>query len=275
MFPRVDRNLVLRLLVALLVVVIAAAAHRRATARGREGFGASIVAVTVSPLQRGLVGASRRLANSWGVIREIRTLYADNQQLRAENERLKQRVNILNEQGLENQRLREMLRFRDILPDRGENALAATVIGVKPTNWFNTVVLDRGTNDGVREQQTVLTPRGLVGQVRVATDGTATVLLVTDLNSGVGGRVQRTGWRGVVNGTGGPLLEMTYLPKEADVRRGDLVVTSGIGSIFRVSGIVIGRVEDVRLDENTSIKKATVRPAVDLRRLQDVLVLVQ
>lgn len=274
MFPRVDRNLV-RLLVALLAVVIFAAIHRRATSAEGESLGATIVAVTVSPLQRGLTGGARRLGNAWGVVREIRTLYAENQRLRAEVERLKQRVNTLNERGLENQRLREMLRFREILPRSGENALPATVIGVKPTNWFNTVIVDRGEKDGVRAQQMVLTPRGLVGQVRLVTPGTATVLLITDLSSGVGGRIQRMGWRGVVRGTAGPLLEMTYIPKEADVRRGDLVVTSGVGSIFQVKGAVIGRIEDVRLDENTSVKTATVRPAVDFRRLEEVLVLTQ
>ncbi|HOJ23242.1 MAG TPA: rod shape-determining protein MreC [Armatimonadota bacterium] len=274
MFPRVDRNLV-RLLLALLIVVLLAAGHRRATSAGEESLGATIVAVTLSPFQRTLVSSARMLENAWGIVREIRTLYAENQRLRARVEQLEQRVNILNERALENQRLREMLRFRETLPRSGENALAATVIGVKPTNAFNTITVDRGANDGVQAQQMVLTPRGLVGQVRVVTPNTATVLLITDLTSGVGGRVQRTGWRGVVRGTAGPLLEMTYIPKEADVRRGDLVVTSGVGSIFQVKGIVIGKVENVRLDENISVKTATVRPAVDFRRLEEVLVLTQ
>ncbi|NLC56960.1 MAG: rod shape-determining protein MreC [Armatimonadetes bacterium] len=274
MYPRVDRQLVL-FLAALLVVVLAAVVHRRTRAAGQEGLGASVVAVVVSPLQQGLTGASRRIGGAFGIFREIRTLYAENRRLRGEVDRLRQRVNTLEEQGRENVRLREMLRFREGLPRHGENALAATVIGVKPTNWYNAVTIDRGTADGVRERNMVLTPRGLVGQVRVATPHTATVLLITDLHSGVGGRIQRTGWTGVVKGTASDRLEMVYLPEEAAVRPGDRVVTSGQGSVFQVKGIMIGTVEQVRLDRNTSTRSAVVRPAVDVRRLEEVFVLTE
>jgi rod shape-determining protein MreC len=273
MFPRwVDRNLALIGGVLFAVVLLTVAQHR-AELKHRQSPGGIAVAIVVSPLQRVLTGVSNRVSRTVGVFREIRTLYAQNQKLRGEVDRLRERNNRLNEAAIENQRLREMLGYRDQAFQGSQSARPATVIGVKPTNWFNTVTLDLGAPQGARPKQVVLTPRGLVGEVRWVTPVDSTVLLITDLGSGVGGRIQRTGWNGVVKGTGGPLLEMVFLPREADVRKGDLVVTSGMGSVFRVKGVVIGTVESVHLDENTSVKTATIRPAVDFRRLQEVFVL--
>lgn len=274
MHLRVDRNLIL-LGIALVVVVLVAWIQRHEHARGEGGIGATMVASALTPLQKGLTATSHHVSNVWSVFHEVRHLHSDNQRLRAQVDRLTQQVNALRENEQENVQLREMLGYRQTLPNGGEKALPATVIGMQPTNWFNSITIDCGSRQGVREKQMVLTPRGLVGQVRMVTATTATVLLITDLNNGVGARIQRTGWNGVIEGTAGPLLKMQFLPRDADVRRGDKVVTSGMGSIFREKGIMIGTVQSVRLDENTSVKVAIVRPAADFRRLQEVFVMVE
>ncbi len=269
---RLDRNLVLGGL-AVLVVIGLASSQRRYRANGESGIGPTVVATLVSPFEALFTGTGRRISGAWGVVREIRHLYTENQQLRARVDTLTQQVNGLDAAARENMRLREMLRFREILPQRGQHTRAASVIGLKPTNWFNSIIIDAGSAEGLREKQMVITPRGLVGQVRLVTPHSSTVLLISDLNSGVGAQIQRTGWNGVVQGTAGPLLQMVFLPREADVRQGDLVVTNGMGSVFQVPGIVIGTVESVHLDENTSVKTAIVRPALDFRRLEEVLVI--
>lgn len=286
MYPRrLDRS-VLLLAAVIVVVIVMAGQSRRARANGQVSLGAAVVATVVSPLEKGFTSLARVVSEPVTMLVEIRGLYGENRRLRTEADRLRQLVSTLDEVALENRRLREMLRFRETLPDGGRDALPATiigrgvdqaqraaVIGFKPTNWYDRIIIDLGARHGVREKQMVLTPRGLVGQVRVATPSTATVLLITDLNSGVGARIQRTGWSGVVKGTAGPMVEMVYLPKEAEARKGDVVVTNGIGSVFHVKGIPIGTVQEIRLDENTSTKSATLLPAVDFRRLEEVLVL--
>ncbi|MBI3946221.1 MAG: rod shape-determining protein MreC [Armatimonadetes bacterium] len=272
MHPRVDRN-VLVLAAVVAVVIGLAVSNRRGRAEGRTNPGASLVAFLVSPLQRVLDRVGGLAGSVTGAFREARHLHADNRRLREENERLRQQIHLLGEMALENARLKQMLAYRDALPGRGEDALLAPVIGINPTNWFNSIIIGTGANRGVREKQMVFTHRGLVGQVRLVTASTATVLLVTDLSSGVGARVQRTGWNGVVKGTAGPLLEMVHLPRDADVRPRDLVVTNGMGSVFQVRGVPIGTVQRVDVDENTSSKVAVVLPSVDFRRLEEVFVL--
>lgn len=275
MHRRVDRPLVW-LAVAVVAVVIVATGTRRLTARGRQNVGAVAVSTVLSPMQRGLTGIAGFFSHTWGVFTEIRSLYAENRRLHTRVDQLTEQVNRLNAAGIENQRLREMLGFRQTLQQSSATGIAADVIAVQPTNWFNTVTIDAGSQQGIREKQMVVTARGLVGQVRLVTRDTATVLLITDLNSSVGARVQRTGWTGIIKGKAGPRLELVFLPGEADLKPGDVIVTSGLdagSSVFRVKDIVIGTVERVRTNENTSMKSATVRPSVDFRRLQEVFVL--
>ncbi|MDH7569436.1 MAG: rod shape-determining protein MreC, partial [Armatimonadota bacterium] len=248
---RLDRNAVL-LLVVLALVAVAAALDRRGRDSEGRSLGTTVVHAVVSPLQRALTRSWQGVARTVEMFREVRRLYVENRQLRDEVDRLRKQVEVLSALGEENLRLREMLRFRETLPPGGGQALAANVIGMRPTNWYNTVIIDVGANQGVRERQPVLTPRGLVGQVRMVTPNTATVLLVTDPNSGVGARVERSGWNGVARGTAGPTLDLVHLPRDADVVAGDVVVTNGMGTVIKVKGIRIGVVEEVRLDENTS-----------------------
>jgi len=106
------------------------------------------------------------------------------------------------------------------------------------------------------------------------TSGTATVLLLTDPDSGVGGMVQRTREAGVVLGGPGErrTLTMRMFSREADVRVGDRVVTSGLGMMFP-KGLFIGRVDGVRSAEHGLVLEAIVTPSVDFGRLEEVVVL--
>lgn len=272
MHPRVDRNVFVLAVVVVLVVGLATE-NQRQRARHESSLGNWVVALLVRPLQWSLERVGDAVGSVIGTVREIGHLHSENQRLRRENERLRRQVHLYTEMVHENERLKRMLAYRSRLLQWGEGAVLAPVIGMNPTNWFDTLLIGAGTRQGVREKQIVLTDRGLVGQVRLATTFEATVLLITDLNSGVGGCIQRTGWNGVVRGTSGPMLQMVYLPKEADVRRGDVVVTNGLGTVFQVRGVPIGTVQRVDLDANTSAKTAEVLPAVDFRRLEEVFVL--
>src|SRR5207237_4332947 len=126
---------------------------------------------------------------------------------------------------------------------------------------FRTVTIDKGTLDGVKANMAVIAPAGVVGRVVMPTTRAAKVQLLIDRNAAAGALVERSRAQGVVTGGGGDRLRMDYVSEVADVRVGDLVVTSGIDGIYP-KGYVIGQVESVEKSGN-SYKTIIVKPAVD------------
>jgi rod shape-determining protein MreC len=145
-------------------------------------------------------------------------------------------------------------------------------VGKDATNWFKTILLDRGSLDGVRRNQPVLAPDGLIGKVVEVTPATARVQLLTDPMNAVGGLIQRTRVTGIVSGNLGAGARVRYLPLMADVVVGDEVVTSGMGGVFP-KGILIGRIAAVERRSGALFQDAALQPAVDLSRLEEVLIL--
>ena len=205
----------------------------------------------------------------WREYVDLRNLHGENRRLLQEVGTLRRRIEQLEEQALETQRLQRLLALREV--SRAEY-LTARVVGKDATNWFKTLLLSRGSRDGVRRNQPVVAPDGLVGRVVEVTPSSAKVQLLTDPMSAAGGLVQRTRVTGIVSGSLGEGTRMRYLPLLADVVVGDPVVTSGMGGVFP-KGIPIGRITDVERRSGALFQEATVQPAVDLSRLEDVLIL--
>ncbi|MEX2356002.1 MAG: rod shape-determining protein MreC [Thermaerobacterales bacterium] len=225
----------------------------------------------VAPLSAGVHGISSRTRDSVDAVREFRNL-------REENERLRQQL-----AELENadRRLRLMIRsFSRLqallgLKERtAAEAAAANVVGRSPDNWFSTVLLDVGRNDGVQRDMVVVNQHGVVGRIVRAGQRTSTVMLLTDPQSGVGVAVERSRDAGVVLGSHrhtGRLL-MRFFSQDVDVQIGDRIVTSGFGGLFP-PGSDVGLVEVVEQDRVRLQVLVTVRPTVDFDRLDKVLVL--
>ena len=169
----------------------------------------------------------------------------------------------------ENERLRQLLGSRSRLP---QQVLIAELIGVIPTvNTFQ-VILDKGTDAGVRIGQAVIDAQGLFGQVIAADAFTSRVLLVVDETHAVPVEVNRNGVRSVAAGTGIlDRLVLEFVPITADIRQGDLLVTSGLGGRFP-RGYPVGTVESVVVESVSSFAEVVVRPAAYLDRSRHVLV---
>ena len=198
----------------------------------------------------------------------------DNDRLRAENQRLLEDNHRLASAGTENRRLRRLLQLRDEL--RG-NLLSAQVIGKEVSPYFRVtrVRLDRGERAHVRPGMPVLSADGLVGQIRRAFSQYADVLLTADKTSAIDVVIQRNGARGMLKGTGAEdnyICTLEQLSRDDDVKPGDVVVTSGLGQRFPAS-ILVGHVKDVVKREFGLYQEATVVPAVQFSRLEEVLVL--
>jgi rod shape-determining protein MreC len=154
--------------------------------------------------------------------------------------------------------------------------VAARVVGSPVSNFEQTIELDRGTKDGVDVDMPVVTGAGLVGRVVQASGRRSMVRLITDPALSVGVRIARSSEPGIVGGEGpGKLLSVGFIEVNADVRGGDLVVTSGLqgGSDLYPASIPVGRVVKARAVPGELQQQVTIRPLADVQHLRYVKVL--
>ncbi len=193
----------------------------------------------------------------------------ENRMLREIVEELKQeRVDLLEEKS-ENARLRALLAFKK---DVTKLLLPAQVIGKDLSGWFQTLTIDRGTQDGIEEGMAVLSVQGIVGQIMESSENFSRVLLLTDPNSAVAALIQRTRARGIVGGLGPSGCRLKYLHRSEDVEKGDLVLSSGLDGIYP-KGTLIGTVTDVKKKESDLFQHVTLQLSVDIHKLEEVIVL--
>ncbi|HTX55212.1 MAG TPA: rod shape-determining protein MreC [Candidatus Baltobacteraceae bacterium] len=234
-------------------------------------FTRQAVLMAVSPVIKVTAVALGSVGQVWQDYIDLRTVRKENLQLRREAAIRERRVSQLEEQALETQRLQGLLAIRDA---SRADFLAARVVGRDTSNWFKTILIDRGSSAGIRRNLPVIAPDGLVGRVFEVTPTLSKVQLLTDPVSAAGGLVQRTRVAGIVFGNLEAGLVVRYLPQLADVAVGDEMITSGLGGVFP-KGIPVGRVVAVERRSGALFQEATLQPKVDLSRLEEVLILLQ
>jgi len=195
-------------------------------------------------------------------------------QVKAENEQLKQqmgqlRVELQQERSLakQSQSLQQLLGLKTSLQVQ---TTAANVIAGGASPDFRTVTIDKGSTDHLRADMSVIAPAGVVGRVILPTSRASKVQLLIDRNAAAGAIVERTRAQGVVVGTGTGELRMDYVAGSADVKAGDMVVTSGIDGIYP-KGFVIGQIQSVHRGAG-EYSAIVIRPEVDFSALEAVLV---
>jgi rod shape-determining protein MreC len=198
--------------------------------------------------------------------------------LQKENEILKERIaelqkeNHLREEALlANERLRKLLEFREKI---STSMIAAEVIGQDPSSWFKSLTINKGERNGVRKGMAVISTEGVVGQILKVSPHYATVLLITDYNSAIDSIVQKTRARAIVEGKGENRCQLKYLLRTDEVNVGDVIVTSGLGGNFP-KGLLIGEIRQVEKRGRSIFQDAELAPAVDLTKLEEVLVITQ
>jgi rod shape-determining protein MreC len=146
----------------------------------------------------------------------------------------------------------------------------AEIIAAGASPDFRTVTIDKGSRDGLRADMAIIAPGGVVGRVATASARAAKVQLLVDRNAAAGAIIARSRAQGVVVGGGDDRLRMDYVSEAADIAVGDVVMTSGIDGIYP-KGFAIGRVEAVEKNGPASTR-IVVKPAVDFRTLEEILV---
>jgi len=225
----------------------------------------------ISPLLRNGSSLQKQIVGFREGMKKLNELDAENKQLRIELSELKATDQTLQGLAAENNQLRRALQYRERSTFK---LIPARIIARDASTWWSTIKVDRGSNDGIVPDQPVLTEDGLVGKTTVVAGGISTVLLVCDENCGVAATVEGTLERGLVRGTrtstaAEPDLTLNFLSKEANLKPGERVFSSGVGGVFP-AGVLIGEVKKFRVEPLEGV--ASVVPAVDFSTIEDVFI---
>lgn len=185
----------------------------------------------------------------------------------AEIAALKRIILELKDTSYENNRLRTLLNFREKF---APSAIAAEVIAKDPSNQAGLIIIDKGSNDGIKRDMCVTSYSGLAGRIYEVSSNISKVLLITDSDSRLGVFIERSREQGLLVGLNENLCRIVYLEKDADVVKGDLVYTSGLTGIFP-KGIIVGEVINVGKALNNLYKYADIKPYSKPSKLEEVL----
>ena len=234
------------------------------TLGGRYGAFHELTLELLGPLQSTLTRAATGARNFWAD-------YVDLLEVRSENRRLKALLDSYDEKQAKYREayttylhLQQELDFRK---DADFPPLTARVIGKDPAFWFHTIIVDRGENDSVVEGMVALTSQGIVGQVIHTSRNYSKILLAIAPSSAIDVIIQKNRVRGILKGTGEDGYVLNYVLKNADVEKGDQVVTAGIGGVF-ASGVPVGTVTAVHRKKRGMFLDIEVKPSVDFQRLE-------
>jgi len=225
--------------------------------------------LTVTPFLKLYAAVTGTTSRLWANYVDLRRVRGENLRLQEEMAALREEVRRLAEAGLENSRLRQLL---DLPAGREFDLVAAQVIAKDTTNWFKTIMINKGSEAGVQRSLPVIATEGLVGRVVEVMPWTSKVQLLTDPVSSVGALLQEQRGTGLVTGDRGQTATVKYLPLMAEVRVGDVVLTSGMGGVFP-KGILIGTVTATHRKSGALFQEAAIQPSVDFGRLEEVLVI--
>jgi rod shape-determining protein MreC len=197
------------------------------------------------------------------------------QALRAENAALRERERALEMRSVRFEALSrengELRGLRDALPAVADHWLVAEIVNVEVSSLQQRVLINRGARNGVFKGQAVMDSEGLLGQTMHVGPWSAEVILVTDPEHALPVQIERTGVRTIAVGTGDTQsLALPYLPANADVVAGDLLVTSGLGGVFP-QGYPVGRVVEVRRDAVQPLAQIRAKPLAQLDKLREVM----
>jgi rod shape-determining protein MreC len=237
------------------------------------GYLFPVIRVAISPV----IGLQTWFANRYRAVQsfintpeDIVNLRQRNSDLETEISRLQTEIIDLKQQVAQTRILSALVDFARVNPEN--QYLSATVIGRDTSPFLQYIIINRGSDQGLRRGMPVVNQKGLVGRVAAVLPNAARVQLITDAASSINVMVEPGRIPGILQGqvTGNVVLDM--VPKTAKINPGDLVLTSGLGGNFP-SDLIVGQITGIRSRENDLFQRATVQPAVDFGNLDIVLVI--
>ncbi len=266
-----SRFFVVLLIVTVLILILMAVSTVKTE---KASFAEDALGVVVSPVQRVFHSIGEGTASFFD-------RFKSNSRYREENEALKEKVAALEAETRdfykiknENERLRGLLALGESHADY--EMVGARVIAKDAGAWYNAFKIDKGTANGLKKYDAVMTNTGLVGYIYEVGTTWSSVVSVIDSKSAVGCIIERTGDTAILEGsldlmTEG-LCKLSYLSRDAQVAVGDFVETSGLGGIYP-EGLLIGKIKSLSVDAQGLYYEALVEPVTDFNRIVEVMVI--
>ena len=235
---------------------------------GETSFLKKLVFETVAPLEH-IVNVSIHGINTiWHRYIFLVGLEEADRKLRKRLALLAGQVNACKEAQLECERLKQLMGIRQMLD---VPTLSARVVGRERSSLFKTVLINRGSLDGVTAGAPVLTHEGIVGRVTDVSWNVSTVLLLIDYNSNIDALVQDVRAQGILQGAGSMECVLKYVQRLEKVKAGDLVISSGLAGVFP-KGLPLGTIMSIDREKAGLFQRIRVIPTVDVSKLEEVLV---
>jgi rod shape-determining protein MreC len=193
----------------------------------------------------------------------------ENRRLKAELAGLLREQQKYRELILENRRLKDLFSLKD---REQKYVVASRVIARGVSPWSNTCVIDKGFLDGIAKDMVAVTHRGLVGKISEVSDSHSLLLLLTDINFSAAARLQESRTEGIISGTGFRICQLKYIPHEEKVGKGNIVITSGLDSLFP-PGIPIGYVSRVNRAGTGIFQDIEVIPFEDNGKIEEIVII--
>ncbi|HTC96048.1 MAG TPA: rod shape-determining protein MreC [Terriglobales bacterium] len=273
-FSRYRNPMILGMVLLLQVFGLAVQVKRPIDPRKPEAGSVRMIRLWISgvitPVERVFVATGNWFGQSWHDYLNIGGLRRENRELREQNEQLRIQQAQMAEDAAQGRRLQALLDFKQHFVSQ---TVAAQVIGSSGTELSRILYIDRGARDGIRSDMAVITPDGVVGKVKDVFPFTAQVLVMNDASSGVGALLEKSRLHGVVKGTTTGDLTLEHVMVDEKVEPGERVLTSGGDRIYP-KGLPIGTVAQIS-SGNDLFLNIHLKPAADLNRLDEVLVVTQ
>jgi rod shape-determining protein MreC len=237
------------------------------------GYLTPVSRIVLSPLvsaQTWIATRFQAIQDYFSSPQDVVRLRQRNADLEAENSRLQTEIIELQQQLAQTRILSALVDFARLNPEN--RYLAAAVIGRDPSPFVKYVIINRGSDAGLRRGMPVVTQQGLVGRIAAVTAGAARVQLVVDTDSSVNVRLEPARADAVLSGSLTGELTLDMIPQLAGVQVGDLVLTSGLGGNYPAN-ILIGQIISLRRQETELFQQAVVQPVVDFTQLEIVLII--
>lgn len=232
----------------------------------------NICNIFVMPIQNGFTYLKNKISGNDSFFTDMDNLKSENEELKKRNSELEQSLRELEIIKAENETLKEYVNLKEKYEEY--DTIPADVINRDISNYSSTIIINIGSNDGIKEDMTVIADSGLVGHIISVTPTTAKVQTIIDTGTAVTSKISTTDDTIIVQGTldDKSTLKATFIPTDAVVLQGDSIETSGIGGIYP-KGIHIGSIKEVINTSNPINRYAIVETAVNFTKLTTVLVI--
>lgn len=273
-FTRYKNVLVLVAVLLVQTISLAVQVKRPVEASAPDGTNVTLlrhwVVAVVTPFERFFHGIGYGVRSGWSNYVDLRHTRQQNHDLQEEVARLRLEQAAFAEDAIQGQRLQALLGFQEHYV---ATTVAAQVIGGSGTDTSRVLYIDKGSRDGLKPDQAVITPDGIVGKLRDVFPRTSQVLLINDQTSGAGVVLETTRIRGILKGGLSGQIQITNLTADSRIKPGEQVLTSGGDQVFP-RGLKVGTIESIAPDlDHQPYTLIRVKPAANLFQLEEVLVI--